>query len=140
MTGKPTIEVTAAAIGAALGSAGIRYLPYLPDTFSPPVAVVAIETVDYHASFGASGSGRTVAFTFTVFVIVSRVDDRSGISAMEDFMSSDSPTSVATALEADTTYGGLAQTAICRKSGPLTALTVGGVAYVSVPFVLDVWV
>lgn len=150
MSGKPTIEATANAIGTALGTANIRFVPYLSDTFSPPapttagqypgVALVAIQTVEYHESFGGSGSGRAVEYDFVIHVLFARSNDRSAQLAVQDAMSPDSPSSVRAALELDGTFGGVAQTSICRKSGPPVGISINGAEYIQVPFTLDVWV
>lgn len=158
MSGKPTVEATANAIGAALTAASdsIRYLPYMADTFSvpgtppgstavPAIVMLAIGKVEFHVAFGGGGSGRAVLYPFTVHAILARSDDRSAWLAAQDLMSADSPTSIRAALEADTTYGGVAQTAICRDAGPPSALEItpgSGVTvpYLWIPFTLDVWV
>lgn len=147
---KPTIEATAAAIGTALAAAGIRFLPYLSDTFTPAgpttsgvlpgIALVEIVKAEYHVSAGESGSGRAVKYQFTVDVLFSRADDRSAWAAVQDAMSADSPTSVRAALEADHTFGGVAQTSICLEGGPPRGLSINANPYILVPFPLDVWV
>ena len=127
-----TIQTQAEALGNQLTAAGIRALSYLPDTFTPPCALVAVEKVDYHTAFGGQTST-----TWTVFVIVSRADDRAGIQALEGFMSNTGTTSVRQALEADLSEGGVISQAWVKESGPPVALNVGGVAYITCPFSVE---
>jgi hypothetical protein len=133
--GAPTVDEIAEAIGAALEPTGIRFLPYLSDTFSPPIALVAIELIDYHGAFG----GGDVLHTFTVFVIVARSSDRAGIAALEGYLSQGgNATSIQGALEADPTLGDLVNAATVRKAGPPTNITVNGAVYISCPFTVEV--
>src|ERR1017187_2820412 len=137
----PTVPQIAAALGAAV-VAGVdtpagqtmSYMPYLSDTFTPPVVLAAIEEVEYHAAF-ARGN---VPHSFTLFVVLSRVDDRSAIASMEAYMSAVGPSSVCLALEADTSLGGVVQDVVVTKSGPPKALTGGGAVYLALPFTVEV--
>lgn len=128
-----TIGLIASALEMALKTiSGLRTTPYLPDTISPPVALVAIEDVTYHGAFGYSD----VEHTFTIFLIVGRASDRAGIESMEGFMSNTGTTSVRAALEADPTLGGVVSTLVVEKAGPPVSLNIGtsGAVYLSLPF------
>lgn len=130
----PSVSDIAAALATAVDTIpGINTVPYLPDTFTPPIALVEIDTVEYHGAF----AGGDVTHTFTVFLVVARVSDRAAAQAIEGFMSqpgTNSPTSVCGAIEADTTLGGVVSTLIVEKSGPLAPVTVGEAIYLAVPF------
>src|ERR1035437_8784750 len=106
MASTPSVSDIAVALETALATIpGIQTFPYLPDTFTPPVALVEIDEVQYHGAF----AGGNVTHTFTVFVIVSRVSDRAAGQAVQGFMSQagpNSPNSVQGAIEADVTLGG----------------------------------
>lgn len=132
----PTVSAIATALGAALGSVpNLRTVPYLPDTFTPPVAVIGIDKVNYHGAF----SDADVEHTFTVYVIVSRANDRSGIATLEGFMSQAGTSSIRAAIEADPTLAGVVSTLIVEESGPPAAITVAdGAVYTSVPFTVTV--
>ena len=132
----PGVADIAVALGLALESVeGLRVFPYLPDKFSPPVALVHIDGVEYHGAF----AGGDVTHTFTVFVVVGRADARSSIATLEGYMSQpgdNSPDSICGAIEADRTLGGVVSSLLVKKSGPVAPVTIdsGGVVYLSVTF------
>ncbi len=132
----PSVSTIAAALQTALETiTGLRTAPYLSDTISPPVALVAIEEVEFHGAF----AGGDVTHRFTVFVIVGRASDRAGLEALEAYMSQAGTLSIRAALEADPTLGGVVSSAYVSKSGPPASVAIGGTAtYISVPFLVEV--
>lgn len=96
--------------------------------------MIAIDTVDYHGAFGNAD----VVHTFTVFLILSRVDDRAAIAAMEDYMSQAGTNSIRAALEADLSLGGVVSTLVVTKSGPPASISINGNPYISLPFTVEV--
>lgn len=132
------VPTASAAISTVLNAApyNIRTIAYLSDTFSPPVALVAIHDTD-RETFGNPGQW---IYKFTVFVVVSRVDDRAGISALEGYMSPIGATSIRAALEADTTLGKAVDSCVMLHAGPPAALTMAasGVTYATCPFDVEV--
>ena len=131
-----SVSAISTAIAAQLKTVGIRTETYLADTFSPPIALVAIDQIEYHDAFGSPGLGK---YTFTVFVIVSRADDRAGIASLEKYMSASGSLSILAAIEADTTLGAIASASFVKHSGPPASINVGGAIYVSVPFEVEVY-
>jgi hypothetical protein len=128
---EPTVTEIAAAIQKALETiTGLRVVPYLGDTVSPPVAMVAIEKVTYHGAF----QGGDVTHEFIIHLIVSRASDRAGLQNLEGYMSQSGPNSIMAALEADPTLGGVVSTSIVTESGPPSGLTIGSAVYIWVPF------
>jgi hypothetical protein len=133
----PDVATIAAALQTALQSIdGLRTAPYLADTISPPVALVAVDEVAYHCAF----AGGDVVHTFTVFVIVGRSSDRAGLQLAEAYMSqAGNPQSISGAIEADRTLGGVVSTLKVTKSGPMSSLSINGQpTYISVPFAVEV--
>jgi hypothetical protein len=136
----PSVQDIAEALETALKAIpGIRTFPYLPDTFTPPVALIHVDEVEYHGAF----QGGDVTHAFTVFLVVGRADDRTAINALEGFMSQkgdNSPTSVQGAIEADQSLGGVVSTLVVEKSGPVAPITIPGsdVVYLAVPFAVTV--
>lgn len=114
----------------------VRTLDYLGDTFSPPVAVVAIHDA-VRESFGNPGEWR---YTFTVLLVVSKVDDRAGMAALEGYMSTTGATSIRAALEQDQTLSGKASSLWVTHIGPPTSMAIGtsGVVYATCPFSVEV--
>lgn len=133
----PSVSDIAAALGNALGTIpGMRVVDYLADTISPPVALVAIDTVDYHGSFG--NSDVDVEHLFTVYMVLPRASDRAGIALMESYMSQSGTSSIRAALEADQTLGGVVSTLLVTKSGPPASISINGAEYISLPFSVEV--
>jgi hypothetical protein len=138
MTTPASVSQIAGALQTAVETIpGLRTFDYLPDTFSPPVALVAIEEIEFHGAF----AGGDVMHTFTVFVVVARTSDRAGYATLESYMSQDDsdPLSIPGAIEADPTLGGMASTTICRKASTPRSITINGSAsYISVSFTVEV--
>ena len=134
----PSVSEISDALATALESIdGLRVVPYLADTVTPPVALIAVEQVHYHEAF----QGGTVMHTFTVFVIVARASDRAGLETMEAYMSQPGNTSSLTgAMESDPTLGGVVSAIVVTQAGPPTNITIGGTAaYISLPFKVEVY-
>lgn len=134
-----TIPEIANALESALETIdGLRTAPFLSDSITPPLALVAWdETVAYHSALAASAA----EYSFTIFLIVARSSDRAGIEAMETYASLNGPMSIRAAIEADPTLGGVVSTLLVEKSGPPTSLNIGqsGVTYLSLPFTVTVY-
>jgi len=127
----PSVSRCAEALGSALELIeGLNVIPYLSDTFTPPVALIGIDTINYHGSFGLGD----VEQKFQVHLILARSDVQSGIEAMESYMSPSGDLSIREALESDQTLGGVVSSLVVTGSGPPTNLTINGAVYIDVPF------
>ncbi len=134
----PTVSALAAALGAKLTAAGIRTLPYLSDTFTPPIALVGIDTIDYHVAFGFKG-----IYTFQIWLILARSSDRAAIASMEAYMDVEGSKSVRQLLESDGTLGGIAEYVKVTRAGPPQVIQIkpavgDAIPYVSVLFTVEV--
>lgn len=129
------ITAIAQALSDALMGVNIRSLPYLSDTFTPPVALVGIREAAYHNAFGAFAQ---TTYTFDVLLILARGNDRAALTAMEGYMSNGGSLSIRAALEADQTVGGTGDSCICRHAGPPEAIAINGQPYTSCPFEVEV--
>jgi hypothetical protein len=132
----PSVSDIAAALTTALGAIpGLRTAAYLQDTITPPVALVAIERVNYHGAF----AGGDVTHTYTVHLILDRNSDRAALAALEGYMSQAGATSVRAAIESDVTLGGVVAAATVTEAGPVSTLSINGTAaYVWLPFTVEV--
>ncbi len=132
----PSVSTIAAAIQTQLEAIpGLRTAAYLSDKISPPVALVAIETVGYHGAF----AGGDVVHEFTVWVIVSRASDRAGIANLEGYMSQAGTNSIRAALEVDSTFGGVVSSGFVVDAGPPSSIQINGTAtYIACPFKVEV--
>jgi hypothetical protein len=133
----PSVRDVAEAIETALKQiSGLRTAAYLSDSISPPVALVAIQTVEFHGAF----QGGDVIHAFDVYLVLARSDDRAALQAMESYMSQAGPNSLRAAIEADPTLGGVVSSAFVEKAGPPRNLAIGtgGAVYILVPFTVQV--
>ena len=92
-------------IATNLGTiSGLRTAAELPDNPSPPIAVVALRSIEYDQSF-AKG---LAVYTFTVTVIVGRVAEREAQRRLNAYSDNTGSSSVKSAIESDKTLGGSA--------------------------------
>lgn len=83
---------------------GLRVASYTPDQINPPAALISVpEVTDYTAAM----RGATVLLDVTVAVLVSAANDRAGQLALADYADPAGPSSVAAAIWADRTLGGV---------------------------------
>jgi hypothetical protein len=112
--------------------AGLRVSETMLDAPRPPVAMVYPDSIDFdlNANRGAD------TFSFIVFVLVGRADDRTAQNRLDGFVSG--PLSVKTAIESDRTLGGAANT--CRVTGMsnYAQVNVGETLYLGVEFEVEV--
>lgn len=84
--------------------AGLRTAAELPDNPSPPIAVVALRSIEYDGSFQKG----LAVYTFTVTVIVGRVAEREAQRRLNAYSDNTGASSVKSAIESDKTLGGSA--------------------------------
>ena len=126
-----TISEASAGLREALTQIpGLRVVEYLPDQINPPMAIMTVDSVQYHGAF-RQGDPR---YQFTITVIVARASERVAQQKLEEFMSATGSKSVRAAIEEDMTLGGSVQQAFIDRAGNIQAITVNEVAYVSVDF------
>lgn len=85
---------------------GLRAFEYVPDSLSPPAAVVEPLEVTFHA---AMQNGLTEYRAF-ILVIVGRMSDRSSQTRLDGYLATTGASSVRAALEADRTLAGACST------------------------------
>lgn len=129
------VREIAQALGDVMGAADppIRYETFLPDTFTPPICLVATKGVQYHTSF----ANRIGLHRFDIIVLVARSSDRAALELAEDFMDNDGDTSLRKLLEKDQTLAGVVESVLVRESEGPTSLSINGAEYVSVLFATE---
>jgi hypothetical protein len=128
-----TVSGIRAGIAANLASVtGLRVSATMLDAPRPPVAMVYPDTIDFdlNARRGAD------TFTFIVFVLVGRADDRTAQNRLDGFVSG--PNSVKAAIEADRTLGGAADTCRVTSMRNYQQVSVGETVYLGVEFEVEV--
>lgn len=110
----------------------LRVSPTMLDSPRPPIAMVYPSTIDFdlNANRGAD------TYTFIVYVLVGRADDRTAQNRLDGFVSG--PSSVKAAIESDRTLGGAADT--CRVTGMSNyqQVSIGETVFLGVEFEVEV--
>lgn len=109
---------------------GLRNAATVPDNPNPPIAVVLPNSIDYHTAF-AKGMQ---TYSFTVILIVGRVDERTAQNRLDAFVSSTGANSIKLAIEGDKTLGGAAFDVIVTEMRNYGQLSIGEVVYLSAEF------
>jgi hypothetical protein len=84
------------------GITGLRTSAFVPDTISPPIAIVEPNSIKFDISMGRGLD----EFGFKVTVIVGRATDRTAQANIDAFCSSSGSSSIKQVLESNRTLGG----------------------------------
>lgn len=114
--------------------AGLRVFDYVPDSISPPAAVVAWpEAVEYDYT-AARGCDRLV---IPVQVMVGRMSDRTSSAAICGYLAGSGAGSVKSAIEADATLGGAVESVRVQEA-EVVVMSVAGTDYLAAIFTVEV--
>jgi hypothetical protein len=108
---------------------GLRTAADLPDNPSPPVAVVALNNIQYDQAM----NGGLVIYTFTITVIVGRVSERSAQNKLNAYASTGAG-GVKAALQSDKTLGGAAYDVQLTEMTNVGAINLGEQQYMAAEF------
>lgn len=132
---------TVGAVGTALQAAlstitGLRTASIQPDQLNPPIAFPVLNSVSYHRSMGTTSA--LTAMDYTIFVIVGRYTDRTAHATLDSYLSPTGALSIRTALEADSTLGGVVSTLIVDQSTNISSLSSGEAEFLQISFNITV--
>ena len=113
---------------------GLRVYDFPSDRVEPPAAVLSLPETPYDITLG----GRSDEWTFPLWVLVAKANDKSAYGEMVDYLEAEGVKSIRAAVEADRTLGGACDTAAIVRARPLFA-TVGGTEFLAVEFTLEVY-
>jgi hypothetical protein len=108
---------------------GLRTSADLPDNPSPPIAVVALNNIQYDQAM----NGGLVIYTFTITVIVGRVSERSAQNKLNAYASTGAG-GVKAALQSDKTLGGAAYDVQLTEMTNVGAINLGEQQYMAAEF------
>jgi hypothetical protein len=111
---------------------GLRTFDYQPDNINPPIAIVFPVSLNYDETFHRGMQ----TYTFAVQVIVGRVSERTGQSAIDAYCSSTGASSIKLAIESDKTLAGKAFDLRVTDMRNYGELIVGEVNYLSAEFLV----
>lgn len=124
-----------AGLGTALDTiTGLRAFDYVPDSLSPPAAVVEPLEIDYDE---AMQRGLDVYRAY-ILVIVGRMSDRSSQDRLDAYVAGSGASSVKAALESDKTLGGACSTLQVTSARP-REVVVSGVNMIAYRFEVTIY-
>lgn len=115
---------------------GLRTAAEIPDQASPPIAIVNLNSIDYH---NAMVNGMT-EFLFTVQVIVGRAAEREAQRRLDQYAEPSGASSVKSAIESDKSLNGNAQTLIVNGMPSVGSLQMNDQTYLAAEFSVQVYV
>lgn len=115
--------------------AGLRTAAEVPDNPSPPIAVVALRSIEYDQSFQRG----LALYTFTVTVIVGRVAEREAQRRLNDYSDNEGSSSVKQAIESDKTLGGSAFDCRVMSLDNIGALQLNDATYLGAEFTVTAY-
>ncbi len=129
-----------AGIGANLRTlTGLRVAETIPDSFSPPIAVISLSSVQYNGAFNTSSVQGLTTYNFTVSVIVGKVAERVAQNRLDAYISTGEQ-SVKKAIEVDRQLGGAAFDCVVSEMTNVGAVLLSGdVSYLAADFTVTVY-
>ena len=113
---------------------GLRCFDYVPDSLSPPAAIVEPLEIEYGTAM-ANGLNRVTAY---VLIVVGRMSDRSSQDRIDAYVNTSGASSVVAAIEADPTLGGACSTLQVLRAAP-RSVVVSGVEMTAYRFEVDIY-
>lgn len=113
---------------------GLRVADHLPEQIAPPLAVIQLESVQYHRAM----QGGSSEWQFLVALIAGRMGDRAAQVQLDGWIAYSGTTSIRAAIESDPTLGGTCQTLIVNEMVSVRPLSLGDASYLSCEFSVTV--
>lgn len=114
---------------------GLRTSSFVPDTVSPPIAIVEPASIKFDVSMGRGLD----EFSFKVTVIVGRATDRAAQATIDSFCSSAGSSSVKRAIESDRTLGGKCNDLRVTNLSSYGSVQIGDTPYLAAEFAVIVY-
>ena len=113
---------------------GLRVAAEIPDNPSPPIAIIALNSISYDLDFNR---GMTL-YNFTVTLVVGRVAERDAQRKLDAY-AGNGERSIKTAVESDRQLGGSAFDVRLSEMSTLGALNLNDQVYVAADFAVQVY-
>ena len=113
---------------------GLRVSETIPDSPSPPVAIISLDTVNYDQTFQR---GMT-EYLFVVSVLAGRVSERNAQRRLDSYIDPGSAT-VKTAIESDKSLGGKVFDVRVSEMSNIGAVNLGETVYLGADFSVQVY-
>ena len=115
---------------------GLRTSANIPDLVNPPIAVLSLEQIAYD---GAFNQGLTT-LEFTIFVVVSRADERTAQRKLNQFVAPTGALSIKSAVESDRRLNNLVADLRVRSVTNIGSLQLDDQEYMAAEFDVVVYV
>jgi len=123
-------------IAANIGTiSGLRTAAEIPDSPNPPIAVVNLESIDYHQ---AMKNGLT-RYNFTVTVVVGRAAEREMQRKLDTYLGVTGSQSVKAAIESNRTLSGEVYDLVVVNSNSIGSITINDQTYLAAEFTVTVF-
>ncbi len=119
-------DVTDALVSTIDAVQGLRAVGYPVDQPNPPMAIVALTTIDFHKAMQGSAT-----YDYRVSLVFGRANIRGGWDLAEQYLAPVGAKSVRAALLADTTLGGLVSSLAVGRS-----IDIGSFVQQDTPFIV----
>jgi hypothetical protein len=113
---------------------GLRTSAELIDNPSPPIALVALDSVDYHNDFGNG-----VVLSFSVSVIVGRSAERTMQRKLDAYISPEGSQSVKAGIESNRSLDGNVDDLVCSGVSNVGSITINDQTYLAAEFQITVY-
>ena len=113
---------------------GLRTSVDIPENPSPPIAVIALESVDYDQAF----AGGLTEYNFVVTVLASRASERAAQSRLDGYVSTGT-SSVKKAIESNKSLNGQAFDVRVTRMTNIGTVSLGEVSYLAADFAVTVF-
>jgi len=113
---------------------GLRTSPVLIDNPSPPIALVNLNTVDYHDDFGNG-----IVLNFSVQVIVGRSAERNMQRKLDSYLAPTGEQSVKAGVESNRTLDGSCDDLVVTTANAIGSLTINDQLYLAAEFQITVY-
>ena len=131
-----TIADLRTGLATRLGTiSGLRTAATVPDDPKPPVAIVMPPTISYDTSMGRGLD----TYEFSILVMVGRVSERTAQGSLDAYANPSGASSIKTAIEADRTLGGAAQTVRVTDMRNVGPMSIAENTYLTAEFVVTVY-
>jgi hypothetical protein len=118
---------------------GLRVGETIPDSFSPPIAIISLGSVQYNGAFNTKTVQGLTTYNFTVSVIVGKVAERVAQARLDSYISTGTAT-IKAAVESDRTLGGAAFDCVVSEMTNVGAVLLSGdVSYLAADFTVTVY-
>lgn len=114
---------------------GLRTSPELIDNPSPPIALVNLDSVDYHQAF----QNGTTILNFTVSLIVGRSAERTMQRKLDSYLSPTGAQSVKAGIESNRNLDGACDDLVVSAASSIGSITINDQTYLAAEFQITVY-